>query len=335
MPAQSCWFDHLRSEQSLQLIKVYCRNVHIWIFCGNKSCTSTWHILYYSSFQLTSLEKRLFPNITSSSQPLQKCKISLPLYSLSFILSQFTCGPAGILIGSQSNIFCSECGRSESFDTTGIRSTFWSCRAFAIAHQWPEAWQWEVREHSEQSSASTLRWRKGAFCLCRCSVVDRRIRQCCVCVFTLSLCADFQTLSFKVSLCGCDSSTPITSATDTTAMEMWLYNTCQRKPVLLSNSRSAVARYRGVFLADEKDECVCVYVENLFVHCLLGNTSQSPPPVGAHITFEQLLKAQYSSPSGAMRHVHKRTSSLSSPCDQIFRVSLFFPHPLIRIDLFI
>lgn len=120
------------------------------------------HGVYYSSFLLTLLEKGIFPNITSSSQPLQKCKISLPLYSLAFILLQFTCGPAGILIGLQSNIFCSDCGRSESFDTTGIRSTFWSCRAFSIAHQWPEAWQWKVHEHSKESSVSKLGRRKGA-----------------------------------------------------------------------------------------------------------------------------------------------------------------------------
>ena len=66
-----------------------------------------------------------------------------------------------------------------------------------------------------------------------------------------------------------DTLCPITSATDATATEMWLHNTCQWKPALLSNSLSPQWQDTGVFPGWWEGcvyVCVCVYVENLVVH---------------------------------------------------------------------
>ncbi len=72
--------------------------------------------------------------------------------------------------------------------------------------------------------------------------------------------ADFQ------NFCSADSTAlPLTSATDTTAIEMWLHSTSQWKSALLSNSQSAVARYRGVsWLMREMCVCVCVCGESVY-----------------------------------------------------------------------
>lgn len=57
----------------------------------------------------------------------------------------------------------------------------------------------------------------------------------------------FKVFFFSSLLCGRGACAPITSATDTSATEMWLHNTCQREPSLLSNSQSAVEKMEGCF----------------------------------------------------------------------------------------